>query len=178
VDSGDDEGIFGCIWCNSIIGLDGDADGGVIINSNRISCRAVRSLAGNSFVAMSLRAGSTPTARAAVIGNVVIKRALVDHGFAVFDFGKGGLGELEATVIGNIASGAATVFLRPWNESAVRPRFSGNSFQYALSAPAADWYPGAIQINNTSPLPGGWSGWVCVQEGYPGAWRGFGRIED
>ena len=178
VDCGDNEGIFGCIWCSSIVGLDGDADGGVIVISNRISCRSVRSVAGNNFVAISLRAGSVPTARVAVIGNVVIKRTLVEHVFSVLDFGKAGFGELEATVVGNIASGAAEVFLRSWNESMVRPRFSGNSFQYAASAPAAGWYPTALEVKNTSPLPGGWSGWVCVQEGYPGAWRGVGRIEE
>lgn len=178
VDCGDNEGISGCIWCNSIVGLDADADGGVIVASNRISSRAVRSTVGNSFVALSLRSGTTPAARAAVIGNVVVKRRQAAHEFAVLDFGKSGAGELEATVIGNIASGAAANFLRPWNESAVRPHFAGNSFQYSSAAPSAGWYPTGLRIENTAPEPGGWSGWICVSGGDPSTWRGFGRIEE
>jgi hypothetical protein len=176
-DVGDNEGTFGCIWCNSIVGLDMDADGGLIIGSNRIAARAVGSTLGNQFVAVSLRAGITPTARAAIIANVVVKRRHVDHNFAVFDFGRGGRGELAATVVGNIATDVASPFLKPWNESAVRPRFSGNSFQYATGAPLADWYPKGLRIENTAPASGGWNGWVCAESGSPGTWRGYGRIE-
>ena len=39
------------------------------------------------------------------------------------------------------------------------------------------WYP-ADMVLNTQPSAGGFVGWVCVAEGAPGRWLGFGQIED
>jgi hypothetical protein len=177
VDVGDNEGTFGCVWCNSIVSTGPDADGGLIIAANRIRARAVRSAVGNRFVAVSLRSGATPTPRAVAVGNVVTKRRDATHAFAVFDFGRGGAGQLEVLVVANIASGASTIFLEAWNEASVRPHFSGNGFQHATAAPTAGWHPAGLKVSNTMPSAGGWSGWVNISAGEPGTWKGFGLVE-
>jgi hypothetical protein len=178
VDVGDNEGTFGCIWCTSMNSLGSDADGGLIIASNRIRARAVKSVVGNRFVAISLRSGATPTPRGIVVGNVVTKRRDATHAFAVLNFGRGGAGELEVLVVANIASGASATFLEAWNESAVRAHFTGNGFQHVTAAPTKGWYPTGLKVENAAPLPGGWNGWVNVAGGEPGTWKGFGPIED
>lgn len=33
-------------------------------------------------------------------------------------------------------------------------------------------------IYNSSPIGGGYIGWVCVTAGSPGVWKGFGKIEE
>lgn len=177
VDADAQEGTFGSIWCNAIVGLDEGADGGIIVSSNRISFRPVRQAAGNRFAAFSLRAGMSPAASAVVSGNVVIKRRGADEGFAVFDFARAEGGELDAVVTGNIAPAATTALLDSWNESDVRPRFSGNSFQFAEKPPKSGWFPAGVKIDNIKPAPGGMAGWVCVKSGNPATWRGYGRIE-
>lgn len=178
VDAEPNEGVFGSIWCNSIVGLGSGNDGGLIVSSNRISCRAVRSAEKNKFVAISLRAGAVPGAQVVVLGNVVIKRSGSSHKFALFDFGRSVGGALDAMVIGNIISADAEAFLNPWDEIDVRPRFTGNSFQFAEQPPGDGWYPKALRIENTSPEPGGASGWICVNSGDQAKWLGYGRIED
>ena len=177
VDVAEGEGTFGCIWCNSMMALGDDVDGALIVAANRIRARAFGSTAGNDFVAIALRAGIAPTPHAIVMGNAIVKRQDAGHPFAVYDFGRSGEGELEAAVLGNVASGAARNFLRRWDEAAVRPRFTGNSFQHAAGAPAAGWHPAGLRIENTRPEPGGWHGWVSIAGGEPGTWRGYGRIE-
>lgn len=177
VEAENDEGTFGSIWCNSIVGLDSESAGGVIVSSNRISFRPVKSAVGNQFVAISLRAGSSPSASGVVFGNVVIKRRGASQEFALLDFGRARGGEIEAVVTGNMISGSAYPILRSWNESDVRPRFSGNSFQFAGKPPAIGWYPAGIKIDNIAPKPNSVSGWISVEAGEPATWKGFGRIE-
>jgi hypothetical protein len=177
VDASDGEGVLGCVWCPGLVSIGAEADGALIVSSNRIRARAVRSTVGNSFVALSVHAGSTPTGRAVLVGNAVVKRRDAAHDFAVLDFGRGSNGELEAAVSANIASGASRTFLRPWNEAAVRPRFAGNAFQHAAAPPALGWHPAGLRIENTAPQEGGWSGWMSIASGEPGIWRGLGAIE-
>ncbi|TIX97689.1 MAG: hypothetical protein E5V17_00950, partial [Mesorhizobium sp.] len=69
VGAGEREGVLSAISCSSVVALGDGADGSLIISSNRIACRSVAATAGNDYVAISLRAGSRPTARAVVIGN-------------------------------------------------------------------------------------------------------------
>ena len=33
-------------------------------------------------------------------------------------------------------------------------------------------------LYSTTPVPGGWLGWVCVQGGNPGDWKAFGKIQE
>ena len=177
VDADQEEGTVSCVRCHSMVSLEGEADGGLIIASNRIRARPVRSIRGNRFVALSVHAGAVPTPQAVLTGNVVVRRRDAAHPFAVYDFGRGGAGALEAVVVGNLASGARTTFLEGWNEAAVRPRFTANSFQNGTEPPAAGWHPTGLRIENSAPEPGGWSGWVNIRAGDPGSWRRFGQIE-
>ncbi|RUU13963.1 hypothetical protein EOD23_02730 [Mesorhizobium sp. USDA-HM6] len=177
VGAGEGEGVLSAISCNSVVALGDGADGSLIISSNRIACRSVAATAGNDYVAFSLRAGSMPTARAVVIGNTIVRRGDATHAFSTFDFGKAGGGEFEALVIGNSATGTATHFLRPWDETAVRPRFTGNSFQFANAPPSQGWHPVGLRIDNDAPTPGAAAAWFCVMRGSPGNWRSCGRID-
>lgn len=47
------------------------------------------------------------------------------------------------------------------------------------SDPTETWHRGD-RILNSRPVPGdlhnGWSGWICVESGNPGVWKGFGQI--
>ncbi|HEX7050656.1 MAG TPA: glycosyl hydrolase family 28-related protein [Longimicrobiales bacterium] len=52
-----------------------------------------------------------------------------------------------------------------------------NRIAYSPSPPPDGvWGVGDI-VYNTAPTPGGFVGWVCVETGRPGVWKGFGRIE-
>jgi len=31
-------------------------------------------------------------------------------------------------------------------------------------------------VYNTSPMVGGYAGWVCTAAGAPGVWKGFGQV--
>lgn len=33
-------------------------------------------------------------------------------------------------------------------------------------------------VVNTNPVPSGWIGWVCIENGSPGGWKGYGKIQD
>lgn len=174
----DDEGTFGGVWCRTIISSPGGADGALIVSSNRIRARAVGSKTGNRFVGVSLHAGASGTARAVVLGNILVKRKDADHAFTAFEFTGHPDGRLAAMVVANEVSGAAATFLDDWSETKIQPRFTGNSFQYEEVAPAEGWYPIGFRIENVAPAPGGWTGWVRVLTDGKEAWRGYGRIAD
>mgnify|MGYP001209461000 FL=1 len=80
-------------------------------------------------------------------------------------------------VTGNSVSETLNVFLAPWNETAVKPKFSGNSFQFAAAPPLDGWFPAGVRVDNSAPAPGGFAGWVSVRSGKPAVWAGCGRIE-
>ena len=168
---------MGAIWCSSIVGLDDGAEGGLIVSSNRISCRPVKYSNPPGMAAIAVRAGATPAARAAVMGNTIVKRRGTTQPIAAFDFARSGRGELSAMVTGNSMSGTLNVFLGPWNETAVKPMFSGNSFQFAATPPLDGWFPAGFRIDNSAPIPGSFCGWVTIRSGKPAAWAGHGRIE-
>jgi len=51
------------------------------------------------------------------------------------------------------------------------------SIKYQTGIPASgDYHIGDI-IYNTSPIAGGYIGWVCISDGNPGTWKAFGSIE-
>jgi parallel beta-helix repeat protein len=47
----------------------------------------------------------------------------------------------------------------------------------ADSAPTAGWWERGAVVWNTAPSASGYAGWICVAEGAPGTWKGFGSIE-
>lgn len=175
--AGRDQSPVGAIWCSSIVGLDDGAEGGLIVASNRISCRPVKYMNPPGMAAIAVRAGAIPAARAAVMGNTIVKRRGALQPLAAFDFARSGRGELSAMVTGNSVTETLKVFLAPWNETAVKPKFSGNSFQFTATPPLDGWFPAGLRIDNSAPVLGGFSGWVTVRSGKPAVWVGYGRIE-
>lgn len=47
-----------------------------------------------------------------------------------------------------------------------------------LSAPSGGEHRRGNQVINRNPSPGAYAGWVCVQSGSPGVWKGYGLIEE
>lgn len=45
------------------------------------------------------------------------------------------------------------------------------------SAPASGFYKRGDKVLNIAPAAGDYAGWVCVGDGAPGVWKGFGLIE-
>lgn len=43
-------------------------------------------------------------------------------------------------------------------------------------APAGGVWIKGDKVNNDSPNPGGYAGWICTTSGVPGTWKGFGLI--
>ena len=48
---------------------------------------------------------------------------------------------------------------------------------FGTAAPTADLHAYRDRVINIAPVPGGYSGWVCVAGGTPGTWAGFGAID-
>jgi hypothetical protein len=46
-----------------------------------------------------------------------------------------------------------------------------------LSAPTSGEWAQGDTVENIEPSPNGWKGWVCVESGTPGVWKGYGKIE-
>lgn len=55
-------------------------------------------------------------------------------------------------------------------------KFEGKKFQVGDAAPKNGSYNLGDIVWNESPQPTGFIGWVCVREGTPGVWKGFGQI--
>ena len=54
---------------------------------------------------------------------------------------------------------------------------NGGYIGYAKSYPTeGEWFLGDRIINN-NPTTGSYEGWICVESGNPGTWKGFGVIE-
>jgi len=54
---------------------------------------------------------------------------------------------------------------------------NGAYMSAGASPPVSGYWNKGTLMYNTSPAPGGYAGWVCVNDGSPGAWKGFGLIE-
>ena len=62
-------------------------------------------------------------------------------------------------------------------ENGLTVRQSGNrKIIYNSSAPSTgEWHKGDL-VYSTNPASGEVIGWVCVENGTPGTWKGFGSI--
>lgn len=54
---------------------------------------------------------------------------------------------------------------------------SGKKEILDTKAPTNGVFSVGDKVHNTSPTPGGYLGWICVEAGSPGKWKGFGLIE-
>jgi hypothetical protein len=55
-------------------------------------------------------------------------------------------------------------------------RFSNNKHEYLDSVPQSGSYTVGDVVWNSDPKPTGFVGWVCIRNGTPGEWKGFGQI--
>ena len=46
----------------------------------------------------------------------------------------------------------------------------------ATSAPTTGFWRVGTRVWSTTPIPGGFMGWVCTAEGTPGTWKVFGPV--
>lgn len=56
-------------------------------------------------------------------------------------------------------------------------KLGGNQHSTAESVPTSGTYATGDIVYKKYPFAGGYLGWVCVEAGSPGKWKGFGKIE-
>lgn len=84
---------------------------------------------------------------------------------------------MVSTVInGTLAVGTQTISQDAQLEVAGNMRFSGKLFASAVKAPTVGAYRKGDIVWNSEPRETGYVGWICVRDGNPGIWRGFGQI--
>lgn len=53
----------------------------------------------------------------------------------------------------------------------------GNKVSYGTTAPTSGIWKKGDEVRNTNPTAGGYMGWVCITDGSPGIWKGYGLIQ-
>ena len=82
----------------------------------------------------------------------------------------------HAIVNGKMSIGVQSVSDNAQLEVAGNIKFADKLFMVGSSAPTQGTYRKGDIVWNDSPKETGYVGWVCVREGNPGIWRGFGQI--
>lgn len=82
----------------------------------------------------------------------------------------------HAIVNGKMSIGLQNVGDNAQLEVAGNIRFADKLFMVGSSAPTQGTYRKGDIVWNDNPQQTGYVGWVCVREGNPGIWRGFGQI--
>ena len=82
----------------------------------------------------------------------------------------------HAIVNGKMSIGVQSVSDNTQLEVAGNIKFADKLFMVGSSAPTQGTYRKGDIVWNDSPKETGYVGWVCVREGNPGIWRGFGQI--
>ena len=82
----------------------------------------------------------------------------------------------RAIVNGTLAIGMQNVGENAQLEVAGNIRFADRLFMTGVRAPTTGNYRKGDIVWNSEPRETGYVGWVCVREGNPGIWRGFGQI--
>ena len=82
----------------------------------------------------------------------------------------------KTIINGTLAVGMQSVGENAQLEVAGNIRFSDRLFTTGVKAPTAGTYRKGDIVWNSEPKETGYVGWVCVREGNPGIWRGFGQI--
>ena len=83
---------------------------------------------------------------------------------------------VNAIVNGKMAIGMQTVGNNAQLEVAGNIRFADKLFMVNSTAPTTGTYKKGDIVWNTDPKETGYVGWVCIRDGNPGIWRGFGQI--
>lgn len=82
----------------------------------------------------------------------------------------------NAIVNGSLTVGVQTIGSNAQFEVAGNIRFANRLFAVDVAAPSTGSFRKGDIVWNSNPVEGGIVGWVCVMDGSPGLWRGFGQI--
>lgn len=82
----------------------------------------------------------------------------------------------QVVVNGKMSVGVQSVGDNAQVEIAGNIRFADKLFMVGSSAPTQGTYRKGDIVWNDNPKETGYVGWVCVREGNPGIWRGFGQV--
>ena len=63
------------------------------------------------------------------------------------------------------------------NYSTMTLSSEGNSIVYGTAVPSFGTWKKGDKIINSNPTAGGYEGWVCINAGTPGTWKGYGLIQ-
>nr|DAP03387.1 MAG TPA: hypothetical protein [Caudoviricetes sp.] len=63
------------------------------------------------------------------------------------------------------------------NYSTMTLSSEGNSIIYGTAIPTHGTWKKGDKIINSNPTAGGYEGWVCINAGTPGTWKGYGLIQ-
>jgi hypothetical protein len=83
---------------------------------------------------------------------------------------------VNAVVNGKLSIGMQSVGDNAQLEVAGGIRFADKLFMVGNKAPVAGTFRKGDIVWNNEPRETGYVGWICVREGNPGIWRGFGQI--
>lgn len=83
---------------------------------------------------------------------------------------------VNAIINGKLAVGMQTVGPNAQLEVAGNIRFTNKLFAIGSAPPFDGTYRKGDIVWNDNPKETGYIGWVCVRDGNPGIWRGFGQI--
>ena len=82
----------------------------------------------------------------------------------------------NVVVNGTLAIGVQTVSPDVKFETSGNIRFSNRLFAVDTEIPTTGSFKKGDIVWNSNPIEKGYVGWVCVTDGTPGIWRGFGQI--
>ena len=118
-----------------------------------------------TFANHALEIGTDNTARITVetSGNITL--------------GNYSVGASKVTVLGTLAVNITNPDSRAALHVNGAIKFNDKIHLHDRSAPTTGSFNIGDIVWNSDPQPGKFVGWVCVREGSPGVWNGFGRIE-
>ena len=118
-----------------------------------------------TYASHNLEIGTDNTARITVEtnGNIVL--------------GNYAAGPSKVTVLGSLAVNINNPDPRAALHVNGAIKFNDKLHLHDRSAPTVGTFNIGDIVWNSAPQPGNFVGWVCVREGSPGVWNGFGRLE-
>jgi len=100
----------------------------------------------------------------------------INIGTSSVSFGTKDAPTTQIIVNGTFGIGVQTVSKDVNFETSGNIRFGDRLFAVGATHPAAGAYKKGDIVWNSNPVETGYVGWVCITDGTPGIWRGFGQI--
>lgn len=91
------------------------------------------------------------------------------------------LGNKDRPVVNTVINGKLAIGIQSVSENvhlevAGNVRFADKLFMVGVKAPTTGSFRKGDIVWNSEPRETGYVGWVCIREGNPGIWRGFGQV--